>query len=197
MNVVQKLLIILGAAYIAIGGVVAFIFSCVGNTGLFIAIPLLFVVLGIGFVAGTLLHISKKKRILTHGNKYAAKIYGYVENTSYTVNGNFTVNTKVRYFDKNGVEKEAVLPTQFAKGSGMYPIGMTIDIYEYQGNYNFDPKSVRNEILPGESVLMDDKPVEPEKIKNVAVTCQNCGATFQAASGYSTSCPYCGSYHNI
>lgn len=196
MNIAQKILLIMGAAFIAIGGVVTLIFGAVGGIGIFTAIPLLFVVIGICFIVVPLIGASKKKKILKRGNKYAAKIYGYVENTSYSVNGSFTVNVKVHYFDKDGIEREAILPTGFAKGSGQYPIGMTIDIYEYQGNYNFDPASVRNEILPREDELMDDKPVEPEKIKIVAATCQNCGASFQATSGYTARCPYCGSYHN-
>ena len=74
---------------------------------------------------------------------------------------------------------------------------MTITIYEYQGKFNFDPASVRDEVIPGEAELMDDKPLEPEKLKMVAVTCKNCGASYQAATGYSSRCPYCGGYQNV
>ena len=50
--------------------------------------------------------------------------------------------------------------------------------------------------LPGEEELMDDKPVDPMQLKMVAVSCPNCGSSFQAATGYSSKCPYCGSYIN-
>lgn len=65
-----------------------------------------------------------------------------------------------------------MIPTGFARGSGEYPIGMTITIYEYRGKFSFDPASVRDEMIPGEAELMDDKPLEPEKLKMVAVTCK-------------------------
>ena len=113
------------------------------------------------------------------------------------LNGTFTLNVKVHYFDKAHIEREAILPTGFARGSNLYPIGMTIDIYEYRGKFGFDPKSVRAEILPGEEELMDDKPVNPDQVQLVAVTCPNCGSSFQAATGYSSKCPYCGSYLNV
>lgn len=196
MNIAQKILLIMGFGYIAIGSVVAFAFVGSGQAGSFIMIPLLFVALGIAFAVGVFFSIAKKKKISRLGKRYAAKIYGYVDNTSYRVNGAYTVNTKVHYFDESGTEREAIIPTSFARGSNMYPIGMTIDIFEYQGKYDFDPKSVRNEILPREYELMDDKPLEPEKAAIVSVSCQSCGATYEAASGYSNKCPYCGSYHN-
>lgn len=197
MNIAQKILMIMGVSYIVIGGVITVALAGSGQAGLFIVIPLFFVVLGIAFVCGVLISIVKKKKISKLGRKYPAKIYGYVNNGSYKVNGCYTMNTKVHDFDENGVEREAVLPTAFAKGANMYPIGMTIDIFEYQGKYDFDPQSVRNEILPRENELMDDKPIEPEKMTIVAASCQNCGATYQAAKGYSNKCPYCGSYHTV
>ena len=166
------------------------------NIGI-LAIPMLFVILGIAFIIGTLIPEFKKNSIKKHGDAYKAKIYGYVENTSYRVNGRFPINVKVHYFDKKGIEWEAVLPAGMPKGSGEYPIGMTMDIYEYRGKYSFDPKSVRDEILPGEAELMDDKPVDPSRIKMTAVSCRSCGASYQAVAGYTGRCPYCGSYQNV
>lgn len=199
MNVAQKIMMVMGVAYIVIGGAITFILATVGlsEVGAFIAIPLIFVVVGIGFVIGVICSISKKKKIVNHGRRYAAKIYSYVDNASYTVNGQYTVNVKVHYFDENRIEREAIIPTAFPKGAGTYPIGMTIDIFEYQGNFSFDPKSVRNETLPGEVELMDDKPISPEQIHLVAVKCPNCGSSFQAAAGYSSKCPYCSGYLNV
>ena len=197
MNGMQKILMIMGVAYIAIGGTFTVCFAGFDSVGFFLAIPLFFVALGIAFVAGVLISLSKKKKIIKHGHRYAAKIYGYVDNTAYMVNGRYTVNVKVHYFDENHVEREAIIPTAFERGSGMYPIGMTIDIFEYHGRFSFDPASVRNEVLPDELELMDDKPINPEQIRLVAVNCPNCGASFQAAAGYSSKCPYCGGYLNV
>ena len=52
-------------------------------------------------------------------------------------------------------------------------------------------------MLSGEQELMDDKPVDPSKLRMNAVQCPNCGASYQAAAGYTGRCPYCGSYHNV
>ena len=196
MNTMQKILLGMGAFYVLIGGGIAFVFIGIGEAGGFIAIPLLFVVLGIAFIIGVLVSGSGKKKILKLGRRYPAKIYSYVENTSYTVNGQFTMNVVVHYFDEHGVEREAIIPTSFDKGSNTYPIGMTMDIYEYQGKYSFDPRSVRDEILYGEEELMDDKPVDPTAAKLVAMECPACGSHFQATAGYSNKCPYCGGYFN-
>lgn len=197
MSVAQKVLMIMGVVFAAIGGVISIVLAAVGIPVAFIAIPFLFVVLGIAFIAPVLVSIGKKKKIAKRGHRYAAKIYGYVDNTSYTLNGTFTFNVKVHYFDEHHMEREVILPTGIARGSGKYPIGMTIDIFEYRGKFSYDPDSVRNEILPGEDELMDDKPVSPEQIQLVAATCPNCGSSFQAAAGYSSKCPYCGSYLNV
>ena len=138
MNAAQKILIIIGAFFAAIGGTIALIMGSMARlTGMpfmaFVAIPLLFVALGAGFIIAVLISYSRKRKIRIHGIRYEAKIYGYVVNTSYTVNGRYPVNTKVRYFDADQVEREAVISTGFARGSGEYPIGMTITIYEYRG----------------------------------------------------------------
>ena len=196
MNIAQKILLIMGIVYMAVGGVIAVIFVLFIKSSPFILMPLFFVVLGASFVGGVLFTVRQKKKISKLGKKYPAKIYGYVNNTSYMVNGCYTLNTKVHYFDESGTEKEAILPTSFARGSDTYPIGMTIDIYEYRGKYSFDAGSVRNEVLFREDELMDNKPVELEKTTIVAVCCESCGATYQAQKGYSNKCPYCGNYYN-
>ena len=79
----------------------------------------------------------------------------------------------------------------------LFRSGLTIDIFEYNGKYGYDPDSVRDERLPGEEELMDDKPVAPDKLRLVAVRCPNCGSSFRAATGYSSKCPYCGNYLNV
>lgn len=201
MNMAQKILLIVGGAFAGIGAVLTMIFGSIGMVfqpmRAFLALPLFFLILGICFIVAVLFGQHKKSLMVKNGIRYAAKIYGYVENTAYMVNGRFPVNVIVHYFDKNQIEREAVIPTAFEKGASTYPIGMTMDIYEYQGKYGWDPDSVRDEILPGEQELMDDKPVDPSKLRMTAVQCPNCGASYQAAAGYTGRCPYCGSYHNV
>ena len=141
--------------------------------------------------------VHNKKMIVKKGVRYPAKIYGYTENTSVRVNNTYMMDTIVHYFDSYHVEREAIIPTGFTRGAGMYPIGLTIDIFEYNGKYGYDPDSVRDERLPGEEELMDNKPVAPDKLRLVAVRCPNCGSSFRAATGYSSKCPYCGSYMNV
>ena len=202
MNAMQKILMTLGAAFAGMGliGTVVFggFLSMIPGSGVrvMIVIPIFFMIIGLSLVIFVLKAVSKKKAIKKKGKKYPAKIYGYIENTSVMVNSRYLIDTKVHYFDEKHIEREAIIPTAFNKGSSQYPIGMTIDIYEYNGKYSFDPKSVRDEILPGENELMDNKPIEPEKITNVAVECKNSGATFRAVKGYTEKCPYCGSVHN-
>ena len=196
MDIFKKVFLILGAAFIGVGGIVSTVFIGVGGMGIFVVIPLFFVVLGIVFLVSGLRMGREQKEIAAKGDRYKAKIYSYVEDKSFVVNGDYTVNVKVHYFDKTGIEREAILPTGFAKGSSEYPIGMTIDIFEYQGKYSFDPKSVRNEVLFGEEELMDDKPIDPELIKLTAIKCPSCGSSFQAVKGYTAKCPYCSGYLN-
>ena len=147
MNMAQKVLLIIGGAFAGIGAVLTMIFGGIGMVfrpmRAFLALPLFFLILGICFIAAVLFGQHKKSLIVKNGIRYAAKIYGYVENTAYMVNGRFPVNVIVHYFDKNQIEREAVIPTAFEKGASTYPIGMTMDIYEYQGKYGWGPDSVR------------------------------------------------------
>ena len=199
MSVAKKILGILGLSFIAIGSVVFIAIKSAMQYSGFEAmsfIPLLFVIIGFFFVGFVLYSIHQENKIKRFGKRYSAKIYSYKENTSYTVNGEFTYNAVVHYFDEFQNEKEAILPTSFPKGSNTYPIGMTIDIFEYKGQYNFDQNSIRDEILPRETELMDDKPIDRAKIRMKAIQCQHCSASFNAIQGYTATCPYCGSHYN-
>lgn len=197
MNTAQKIFGILGLAFVLLGGVLtgAYVMEEGWNKEAFV--PLLFAVFGVIFLVIVITGLMKQRRIRTKGRKYPAKIYSYVPNTAVVVNETYMMNTKVHYFDEHHIEREAVIPTSFSPGSEEYPIGMTMDIYEYQGKYSFDPDSVRDERLPGEEELMDNKPVNPEKLNMVAVTCQSCGASYSAAAGYTGRCPYCGTYQTV
>ena len=201
MNYAQKILLILGGIFAGMGTLLTIIFllasSLLKDFLTFALVPGIFIILGLAFIIGVMSSYNKSNKTIKYGTHYPAKIYGYVKNKSYTINGSFPINTKVHYFDRNHVEREAIIPTNFCEGSNLYPIGMTIDIYEYNGKYNFDPSSVRNEMLPGEQELMDDKPVDPTKLHYISAKCAYCGASYQAAAGYVGRCPYCGNYANM
>lgn len=164
-----------------------------------IMIPLgfLFFAIGMGFIIAIISGKKSSNSILNKGTKYVGKIYSYSDDTSVIVNGQYRVNIKVRYFDKQGIEREALVPTKFIRGNSDFPIGSTIDIYEYNGKYTWGKGSVRYETIPREEELMDDKPIEPSGVSLVAVTCQNCGVSFTGAKGYASRCPYCGAATNI
>lgn len=201
MNAAHKIVVLVGSIFLAIGVLVGIIFAVVAGSGNFqagmLALPGGFILIGGGMDIVVAILVHNKKEIVKKGVRYPAKIYGYTENTSVVVNNTYLMDTIVHYFDAYHVEREAVIPTGFTRGAGMYPIGLTIDIFEYNGKYGYDPASVRDEKLPGEEELMDDKPVAPDKLRLVAVRCPNCGSNFRAASGYASKCPYCGSYLNI
>ncbi|MCQ2534725.1 MAG: hypothetical protein MJ172_09190 [Clostridia bacterium] len=78
-------------------GLIGFIFTCIGG----------------GFIASAVFGKRKNKSICQNGTKYTGKIYGYTDDTSVLVNGQYRVNIKVHYFDKNGIEREAIIPTKF------------------------------------------------------------------------------------
>ena len=191
-------LIFMGVIFTLLGGGIAIAFSSFSDiAGGMIAIPLIFLVLGLCMLGYVIYYYMSRNTVKTKGTKYKAKIYSYVQNTSYTFNGSFPLNVKARYFDAHGDIREAILPTNFSQGSTAYPIGYTIDIFEYNGKYDYDASSVRNESLSRENELMSNKPVDPEQIKIVAVRCPNCGASFEASKGYSNKCPYCDSALNV
>lgn len=201
MNGAEKVLTLVGAVFAGIGTVITVIFFGMAKVvgagfGVFVALPLFFVVMGLCFVIAPVISKKKRAKIIKNGTKYPAKIYGYAKNASYVVNGVHPTDTKVHYFDNNGVEREVVLPTRCAGSDGLMPVGMTVDIYEYKGKFSWDASSVRSEVLYREAELMDNKPIEPEKQNIVAVKCKNCGATFEAIKGFTGQCPYCGGYTN-
>ena len=201
MNAAHKIVVLVGSIFLAVGVFVGIIFAIVAEPGKFplamLSLPGGFLLIGGGMDIVVAILVHNKKMIVKKGVRYPAKIYGYTENTSVKVNNTYMMDTIVHYFDSYYVEREAIIPTGFTRGAGMYPIGLTIDIFEYNGKYGYDPDSVRDERLPGEEELMDDKPVAPDQLRLVAVRCPNCGSSFRAATGYSSKCPYCGNYLNV
>ncbi len=158
--------------------------------------PLIFLIIGLGILAIPYMAYRKEAAIKHKGKRYPAKVYGYVEDSTITINGQYPINIKARYFDDKHQVREAVIPTRFPKGNVPYAVGMTLDILEYQGMYDMDKASVRSERLKEEEVLMDNRPLEPELADYIAITCPNCGASFKAVKGYTGRCPYCDSYIN-
>lgn len=193
MHMERYILGFIGGMFLLIGGGISAVFIPIFGMpiGFF---PLIFVFIGLGILAIPVVAIMREKKIKNAGKQYAAKICGYVEDSSITVNGQYPINTKVRFFDDAHTIREAVLPTRFPKGSTTYPIGATIEIFEYEGKYSFDANSVSTAKIIGEEQLMDNRPLEPEKIDYIAAECPHCGASFKAMKGYTGRCPYCDSY---
>jgi len=160
--------------------------------GIPLLIGLIFGAIGGGFLIAVFKKAANRKKITREGTRFSGKIYGYSEDTNVAINGSFPFNIKVRYFDRSGVEREALIPTGFTKGSGEYPIGATIDIFALGTRYSWDPNSVRFESIDREDELMDDLPLNPREVNMVAVSCPGCGASFSGAKGYVSKCPYCG-----
>lgn len=196
MHTERKILVFIGGMFLLIGGVISAIFIPVFGLP-FGAFPLIFPVIGAGLLYIPVSATIREKRTLSKGERYAAKVYGYVEDSSITINGMYPINIKVRFFDNNHKICETTLETRFPKGDVPYPIGATVDIFGMKGIYTFDPDTVRNEKIKEEDLLMDNRPLEPEKTDYVAVTCPNCGSSYKAIKGFAEKCPYCGSYGKV
>lgn len=167
-----------------------------GAAGAMLFFAIIFGGIGGAFLISQIKAANRRKRIKREGTRYTGKIYGYVEDRRIMVNESYPVNTKVRYFDKYDVEREAVVPTGFLKGSGDFPIGATIDIIVLDSDCTWVKGSVRYVHIDREEELMDNKPLDPALKEVVAVTCSHCAATFTATKGYVSACPYCGNQIN-
>ena len=200
----KKLFILMGSIFAGCGlfiisiGLILYA-SLQDSLAFYITLPLagVFIAIGVGFLLGVIIPSCKSKKMLLSGTKYTGKIHSYCDDTTLIYNGQYRVNIKVHYFDKTGIEREALVPTKFIRGTGDYPIGATIDIYEQNGKYTWDPKSVRYETIEREEELMDNKPVAQSKLEIVGICCPNCSANFTGARGYVSRCPYCGAALNI
>lgn len=202
MNESDKFMRMFGGIFFSVGmlllGIAAFLLIAwqFFAGGICLLLGVVFSAIGGGILISQMKASAKVKAAMKNGVKYTGKIYGYVDDTSFTMNGAYLVNIKVHYFDEQGIEREAVVPTRFTRGTGGFPIGATIDIIKADSYYTWVQGSVRYEALDREDELMDDKPLAPEKLNMIAVSCQGCGASFTAAKGYASKCPYCGASIN-
>lgn len=193
MKAAYKVFLLVGTIFVFVGLLVTTVFFANRNVfGWFSLFPMIFFFTGLALLVPPIRSIFQNRKIIKNGTRRLAKIYDYVEDTSATVNGAYPVNTVVRYFDSYGKEREAILETSFLRGSNEYPIGMTIDIYEYGQKTGYDKNSVRSETIPGEEKLMDNLPLYNAATEVIAVECRSCGASFCATKGYVSKCPYCG-----
>lgn len=195
----NKILLIVGSSVFFGCTMMAILFgsiSIVTEEGFMTPIPVMFAIAGLVMTICAIRNMIQARNTLKKGKKYQAKIFGYIENKSYMVNNSYPINVKARYIDPSGNVRETILNTSFASGSDSYPIGYTIDIFEYKGRFAFDKSSVRDQYVPREEELMDNKPLDPSKFSFIAVTCPNCGSSFNAKAGFANNCPYCGSAIN-
>ncbi len=192
MKTVYKILILVGAIFALVGAMLTFIFLVNRDVfGLWALFPLFFVVLGLCFIIPGIIDVTRTRKIIKNGKRIPAKICGYVEDKSVVINGGYAVNTVVRYFDNYRRVKETVIETGFQHGSNAYPIGMTVDLYEYDGKISWNRDSVRQETLFDERELMDGFEDNSDG-EVIAVECPKCGASFCATKGFANMCPYCG-----
>lgn len=192
MKTVYKILILVGAIFALVGAMLTFIFLVNRDVfGLWSLFPLFFVALGLCFIIPGIIDVTRTRKIIKNGKRIPAKICGYVEDKSVVINGGYAVNTVVRYFDSYRRVKETVVETGFQHGSNAYPIGMTVDLYEYNGKISWDRDSVRQETLFDERELMDGFEDNSDG-EVIAVECPKCGVSFCATKGFANRCPYCG-----
>lgn len=193
MNMVGKVFLMVGGIFLFVGLILftAFIFAFGFPIALF---PMLFVLLGAVFCAIPVVSAIREKKAWREGKPYTGKVYGFVENTSVVVNGSYPINTVVRFFDERHMVREAILHTDFSRGSQKFAVGSTIDIREYKGRFVYNRASVRYETLKDEEILMENRSLDAAGITYVAVTCESCGASFKAQKGITAKCPYCDSY---
>ena len=129
MNAAHKIVVLVGSIFLAVGVFVGIIIAIVAEPGKFplamLSLPGSFLLIGGGMDIVVAILVHNKKMIVKKGVRYPAKIYGYTENTSVRVNNTYMMDTIVHYFDSYHVEREAI-----TRGAGMYPIGLTIDIFE-------------------------------------------------------------------
>ncbi len=202
MKATDKIFRLLGIAFTSLGGlflIIGIIILCKTNImelGLFAVIGFVFSLIGVGFLISQMKKSRKRKELLQNGRRYTGKIYGYIEDKSILLNNAYPINIKVHYFDIDNIEREAIIPTGFARGSGEYPLGATIDIVALDSSYTWIEGSVRFETIEREEELMDDKPLNPTGLNLIAVECPHCGSNFTATHGYVSKCPYCGSSIN-
>lgn len=194
----EKFLRLFGRLFFSIGlltFVVGIGVACAGGGiiggGVPIFIGVVFSAIGGGVLFSQIKKAKQRKKIIAQGTKYTGKIYGYVEDRSCTINDEFLINIKVHYFDEYGTEGEVIVKTGFVRGTGDYPIGATIDIIVLGSSASWVPGSVRYEHIDREEELMDDKPVNQAMVNMTAIMCNSCGASFTAAKGYVSKCPYC------
>ena len=144
MKTVYKILILVGAIFALVGAMLTFIFLVNRDVfGLWSLFPLFFVALGLCFIIPGIIDVTRTRKIIKNGKRIPAKICGYVEDKSVVINGGYAVNTVVRYFDSYRRVKETVVETGFQHGSNAYPIGMTVDLYEYNGKISWDRERMR------------------------------------------------------
>ena len=162
------------------------------GTLIFIGVMFLAIFCGVGGLLAWL-GISAERRaekIVESGTAYMGKIYDYVEDHEYIVNGQPTLSVIVRYM-KDGVVKQAAARTG-QPDTAQYPRGATVSISILNGEAAIIPGSVSNAAIPDEALLMD-RDIDAEKLStSIGAACPNCGATLMVPVGMSTVCPYCG-----
>ena len=88
-----------------------------------------------------------------NGTRYKAKIWEYDADYSLRINGVPAILLVVRFFDDKGVVREERVETGTVKDK-KYPLGQTVDICEYQGEFYLLSKKAVDEKIPREHEIM-------------------------------------------
>lgn len=194
----NKIMKWLGLLFVAIG-IVVFVISIAVRSVFFahgsILFGLFFLVIfgGIGgfFAKMGISNLHRDDKVLEEGETFSGKIFRYGADHSVTMNGQPLLVLVLRYFDHDGVIREAEVKTGTIDETA-YPIGATVTFKLHNGTAALVKGSVTNAVLSGEESLMNPD-FDPKGIhSSVNVICPGCGAPVNVPLGMSQFCPYCG-----
>lgn len=194
----NKLMKWLGLLFVVIGVVVfvgAIVMSASFGDWSSILFGVFFLVIfgGIGgFFAGIgIKNLHSDDKVLEEGAEFSGKIFRYQGDHSVTMNGQPLLVLVVRYYDHDGIIREAEVKTGTVDDTA-YPIGATVGIKLWNGTAALVKGSVSDKMLPGEADLMNPD-FDPKGIRSsLGVSCPGCGAPNNVPYGMSRFCPYCG-----
>lgn len=191
-----KFLKMFGLLFVVLGAVIGLVLAIVGSQeheGMLTLMAVAFLVMfcGIGgffaWYGNNLLH--RDDEIVAKGANYLAKVFGYEEDHSLTMNGAPVLVLVVRYFEQGEIRQASVNTGVVDKT--LYPIGSTVTIRVYEGRVALVPGSCSSSRIEGEDDLMNPD-FDPLGIQSsVNVDCPNCGASIVVPLGMSRICPYC------
>ena len=193
----NKFLKWMGLLFVGLGAVMGIgmlVGGAMAREGLLIGIGVMFLAVFCG-VGGLLAKIGistlrREQDIAEQGTAVMGKIFDYVPDYQYTVNGSPTLSLIVRY-KQDGIIRQATVRTG-QPDTAEFPRGATVTISILNGEAVLIPGSISDTKLPDEENLLNPD-IDPEKIHaSIGAACPACGANLTVPVGMSAICPYCG-----